>query len=190
MKTLLIDNNDSFTYNLEHLLVRVTGIVPRVLPYSQLADHHIDSHDLAVISPGPKTPRAYPVYDRLFASDIPILGVCLGMQIINEQFGGTTARLAGCYHGRADSIIFDGLPFQVARYHSLYADSVGEPLEVIAANAAGIPMAIRHRCRPILGYQFHPESFLTTSGEYFIEYALDFFAPGRYRPLAGNRLSA
>ena len=190
METLLVDNNDSFTYNLEHLLVRVTGDTPTVIPYDLLKKSQIDDYDWIVISPGPMTPADYPNYARIFQGPIPVLGICLGMQIINEQFGGTTAPLVGCYHGRTDEIDFQGIRHNVARYHSLYAASVGDNLEVIASNRDGVPMAIRHTRRPIIGYQFHPESFLTPAGEHFIEYALRDYTNDRHGALSVDSVGA
>lgn len=181
MKILLIDNNDSFTNNLEHLLVReIIGVKVTVLPYSVVFPRDerpksFNEYDLLVISPGPGCPADYPGYDDVIASGKPVLGICLGMQIINECCGGLTARLAGCFHGRAEKIGFAGKSLAVARYHSLYCAEVGKGLEVISRNMDGIPMAVEHDNLPLLGYQFHPESFLTDQAGVFIEYALDFF---------------
>jgi para-aminobenzoate synthetase component 2 len=174
--TLLLDNNDSFTANLEHLLAACIPGEVQVRPYDALPELDFSAFDLAVISPGPGHPRAYPAYDRLLESGLPILGVCLGLQIINDHFGGDTARLPGCFHGRTDRIVFAGKHFDVARYHSLYLRQPASCLDVTARNAGGVPMAARHVSRKILGYQFHPESFLTTDGPFFIRHALDFFA--------------
>jgi anthranilate/para-aminobenzoate synthase component II len=170
---LLIDNFDSFTINLEHLLVARLGTIPKIVSYADVDMVDLEAFDLVVISPGPGRPVEYPQYARLFLSNVPVLGICLGMQIVNEQFGGRTDRLPGCYHGRADEIIFNGERRLVARYHSLYANVIGKDLDIIASDAAGIPMAVRHRFRPIIGYQFHPESFLTNDGGYYIDYACD-----------------
>ncbi|MBT8762804.1 aminodeoxychorismate/anthranilate synthase component II [Desulfohalobiaceae bacterium Ax17] len=175
MNILLIDNNDSFTCNLEHLLATTTKGKVKVIPYNELTLELPKGYDFTVISPGPGKPSEYPQYSYLFAQNIPILGICLGMQIINKFFGGKTAPLQGCIHGKTDAIRFMGRNYQVARYHSLYLSQVADCLEVIAINASGVPMAVRHKSRKILGYQFHPESFLTQDGENFINYALKFF---------------
>ncbi len=190
MNILLIDNNDSFTYNLEHLLVNVTGEVPQVVSYDRLLHHDFCSHDLIVISPGPGAPRDYPFYQTILEYPVPVLGICLGMQIINEHFGGSTERLEGCFHGRTDRIEFSGKSYEVALYHSLCADRIGDGLKVIASTRHGLPMALRHQSRPILGYQFHPESFLTSCGEFFIEYGLSYIATGYHRTLVVDRLGA
>lgn len=189
MKIILIDNNDSFTNNLEHLLVReINHPEVTVVSYSKIiqcsvrtdCEHSkksvdLDEFDLIVISPGPGKPQDYPEYDAVINSGKPILGICLGMQIINEHFGGRTSRLTGCFHGRAEDIEFNGKTLSVARYHSLYCSAVGEGLEVLAANSQGVPMALVHKQLPLLAYQFHPESFLTEQAGVFIGYALDFF---------------
>ncbi|OEU67980.1 MAG: glutamine amidotransferase [Desulfovibrio sp. S3730MH75] len=212
MKILLIDNNDSFTNNLEHLLVKeIAGAQVTVISHSdvltekncsggfaskshslplyngsvELAENNfcktrfdltsIDGFDLLVISPGPGSPQKYRGYGALLNSGKPVLGICLGMQIINEHFGGRTSRLEGCFHGRTEKIDFEGHHLAVARYHSLYCEIVGQGLEIITANSQNVPMAIAHNERPLLGYQFHPESFLTEDAGVFIDYALDFF---------------
>ena len=174
MKIVLIDNNDSFTGNLEHILHACTRYRPVVVPYSHLNGVDPLLYDLAVISAGPGKPSEYPDYAPLLESVVPILGICLGLQIINEHFGGKTAKLSHCIHGKADTIQFHGKDFVVARYHSLYLDPVADCLEVIARNGLGLPMAVRHRTRAIIGYQFHPESFMTPEGESLIKYALRF----------------
>lgn len=181
MKILLIDNNDSFTNNLEHLLVKIiAGAQIVVLPYAQAfwanaKSVDFDEYDLLIISPGPGCPADYPGYGAVIESGKPVLGICLGMQIINEYFGGRTERLSGCYHGRTESIDFVGKRLNVARYHSLYCAEVGTGLDIFSANDAGVPMAVHHINQPLLGYQFHPESFLTEQPGVFIQYALDFF---------------
>ncbi|CCO23962.1 aminodeoxychorismate/anthranilate synthase component II [Maridesulfovibrio hydrothermalis] len=181
MKILLIDNNDSFTNNLVHLLAKeIVGAEVAVLPYSNTTDPDmvqpfVTEYDLLIISPGPGCPADYPGYEKIIESDKPVLGVCLGMQILNEYFGGKTKRLEGCFHGRTERINFNGDNIRVARYHSLYCAEVGEALEVIAANKSGVPMAVGHKELPLLGYQFHPESFLTEQAGVFIEYALHYF---------------
>ncbi|MDH4157702.1 MAG: aminodeoxychorismate/anthranilate synthase component II [candidate division Zixibacteria bacterium] len=171
MKILIIDNNDSFTANLEHLLAVTTRSEPEVVPYANLADSRPAAYDLSVISPGPGWPSDYPGYAPLLDSGTPVLGICLGMQIINEHFGGDTSTLPGCVHGRTDRVVLDGRAFVVARYHSLHLSRVASSLEVIAANPDGVAMAVKHRSRPLLGYQFHPESFLTGDGGCLIDYA-------------------
>lgn len=183
MHILLIDNADSFTRNLEHLLT-VSAAGPRagteagtkveVVPYAGLAGLDPALADLVVISPGPGTPQEYPGYDRIFRAGRPVLGVCLGMQIINQWRGGSTEPLPDCVHGRAESMDWAGRRRRVARYHSLHVTRVGRGLDVLARNDAGVVMALGSRADRLLGFQFHPESFMTPDGGAFIVQALDF----------------
>ena len=128
MRLLLIDNNDSFTHNLEHLLVAACGYPPRVLAYDDVRKEDVENADCWVISPGPGTPADYPGYSELLELPTPCLGICLGMQLINEHFGGSTAQLAGCFHGRSETIRFAGQSVEVARYHSLDCEVIGTGL--------------------------------------------------------------
>lgn len=171
MQILLIDNNDSFTGNLEHLLAVTCQSRPTVVPYARLKAIDSRRFDLTVISAGPGHPADYPNYRWLLETGRPILGICMGMQIINDYFGGETAQLPDCIHGRTDVVNMAGRRFVVARYHSLYLRKVAACLQVTAVNDDGVPMAVQHRSRPMIAYQFHPESFLTPDGGYFIDYA-------------------
>ena len=143
------------------------------------------NYDLIVISPGPGHPCEYTGYGQYIDSGVPVLGICMGLQIINQHFGGETARLAGCVHGKAENITFTlntgkkkrtkPTKRTVARYHSLYLSRLGKNLRTFAENANGVPMAVQHISRPIAGYQFHPESFLTDDGVWYIRHALTIF---------------
>ncbi|WFS62619.1 aminodeoxychorismate/anthranilate synthase component II [Pseudodesulfovibrio thermohalotolerans] len=175
MNILLIDNDDSFTRNLEHLLAAsVPGATVEVTPYARLKDADLEARDLLVISPGPGAPSEYLGYDRVFSAEKPILGVCLGMQIVNERFGGLTGRLHGCVHGKTDTLFMDGAEHVVARYHSLHVTEPGAGLDVLAANRDGIVMCMGSRTQRVIGCQFHPESFLSRDGGWFIDFALDY----------------
>jgi anthranilate synthase/aminodeoxychorismate synthase-like glutamine amidotransferase len=174
MKILLLDNNDSFTHNLEHLLAMTVGGSVEVRPYADLPVICLNTYNIVVISPGPGRPSDYPHYANLLNNNVPILGICLGLQIINEHFGGQTGQLQECLHGKTDNINMAGQIFTVARYHSLYLEKVAPELEILAVNGVGIPMAAKHKNRPIVGYQFHPESFLTQQGEFFINHAFGY----------------
>jgi anthranilate synthase/aminodeoxychorismate synthase-like glutamine amidotransferase len=171
MNTLLIDNNDSFTWNLEHLLVGA-GATVEVLRYGAAAFDALAGRDLVVVSPGPGQPADYPGYEALVGWGGPVLGVCLGMQILNALEGGATGRLEGCVHGKADTTRLWGRDWTVGRYHSLWCTTVSEAFEVVGWTR-DLPMAIRHRRRPWLGLQFHPESFLTRHGGALAQLALD-----------------
>jgi len=175
MRILLVDNADSFTRNLEHLLLAtLPGAAVGMTPYIRLAQVDPADFDLVVISPGPGRPEDYPAYARVFAAGRPVLGVCLGMQIINQWRGGRTAPLPGCVHGRAEAIDWAGQRRLVARYHSLAVTEAGRGLAVLARNDAGVIMALGSQALGLIGYQFHPESFMTPEGGTFVVHALDF----------------
>lgn len=173
MRSLIIDNDDSFTANLEHLVAQYSGLVPETISYHSLSLDNLPEFDLCLISPGPGKPGDYPLYHDFLSLQRPTIGICLGMQIINEFCGGEVRPLPGCIHGRTDEIMMRGRTFTVARYHSLSISRLGEGLDIIATNQQSIPMAIRHRTLPFIGYQFHPESFMTPQSRFFIEYAID-----------------
>jgi anthranilate synthase/aminodeoxychorismate synthase-like glutamine amidotransferase len=175
---LLIDNYDSFTYNLVQafLVLGAAVDVHRNDAISVAAALALDATHL-VISPGPGTPRDAGVSMRMieaFAGRIPIFGVCLGHQSLVEVFGGRVVRAARLMHGKVSPVmhdgkgVFAGLPpaFQAGRYHSLIAEPESMPaiLEVTARTAEGEIMGVRHKSLPIEGVQFHPESVLTPDG--------------------------
>jgi anthranilate synthase/aminodeoxychorismate synthase-like glutamine amidotransferase len=173
---LLVDNYDSFTYNLADLLGQLGADVlvrrnDKVSPdeAERLAPSHL------VISPGPGRPEnagETPAILRRLGERVPTLGVCLGHQAIVQLYGGEVGRARELVHGKATSIshdgrgIFAGLPdgFQAGRYHSLAATSVPEVFEISATAADGEVMAVRHRQLRLDGVQFHPESVLTPQG--------------------------
>jgi len=175
---LLIDNYDSFTYNLAQYLGQL-GERLEVRRNDQISIEEIARRrpDRIVISPGPGTPRragiTVPVV-RAFAGRIPILGVCLGHQAIGEAFGGRVVRAKEIMHGKVSAIhhdgktIFRGLPqgFAATRYHSLIVerDRLPEALEISAETEDGTIMGLRHRELKVEGVQFHPESVLTEVG--------------------------
>jgi anthranilate synthase/aminodeoxychorismate synthase-like glutamine amidotransferase len=178
---LVIDNYDSFTYN----LVQRFGEIDPALPIQVYRNDQITPDRVAelrpdhiVISPGPCTPREAGVSNAVlerFAAEIPVLGVCLGHQCIGHVFGGEVVRNDRVMHGKTSPIhhdgrgVFAGLsnPFEATRYHSLVIrrDSFRHPdFEVCAWTAEGEIMGVRHRRWPLHGVQFHPESFLTLDG--------------------------
>jgi anthranilate synthase component II len=173
---LLLDNYDSFTYNLAHLLQElgadVTVVRNDVVDAAQ-AERLGPSH--LVVSPGPGRPAdAGATVDivRRLGPRVPTLGVCLGHQAVVEAFGGEIGQAKRLLHGKASPVnhdgrgVFTGLPdpLEGGRYHSLAATRVPDELEVCATTEDGEVMGIRHRAHPIVGIQFHPESVLTPDG--------------------------
>jgi anthranilate synthase component 2 len=176
---LLIDNYDSFTYNLYQYLAEL-GARPHVVRNDETDVEAIIemAPEQIVISPGPCTPREAGIsveVVRRLAGDVPILGVCLGHQCIGEAFGGVIERAGEIVHGKMSAIHHDGKavyrdlpnPFPATRYHSLVVrrDSVPSCLEVSAWTDNGLVMGVRHRELPLEGVQFHPESVLTDVGK-------------------------
>ena len=180
MRVLLVDNHDSYTYNLFQLLARVLGEEPRVLTNDDpgWADFDPSSVDAVVVSPGPGRPQTARdlgrVPELLQHTGLPVLGVCLGHQAIAHLAGAEVSSAPEPRHGHLTRIrhdgagLFAGVPqdFTAVRYHSL---AVPEPLpETLVATAwseDGTVMAVRHRDRPLHGVQFHPESILTEHGD-------------------------
>lgn len=178
---LVIDNYDSFTFNLVQMFRRynldISVYRADKITVAEISEQH---PDYIVISPGPKDPAAAGIsieVIRKLCTSIPILGVCLGMQCINEAFGGITVRAPLPMHGKTSEIehtergIFNGVkrPTVVARYHSLAVQNVHEELEITAWTNDGVTMGLSHRSCALHGVQFHPESFLTKEGFTMIE---------------------
>lgn len=164
----MVDHHDSYTWNLAHLIARVTGELPSVVQWSDPTDLSAFSH--VVLSPGPGHPDAYDW--SVLDLGRPVLGVCLGMQGIVTRLGGTVVRAAPA-HGDVERISHDGrgvftglpAPFAAVRYHSLATSRLPVELQVTAWAAAGTVMGVRHCELPIEGVQFHPESILSEYGE-------------------------
>jgi anthranilate synthase component II len=180
-KIVVIDNYDSFTFNLVQMFMQYQMDI-KVYRSDQilLEDIEAQSPDYIVISPGPKNPAYSGVsmsLIRSFFQRIPILGVCLGMQCIGEVFGGKTVRAYLPVHGKVSNIhhearhIFQGIPspFSGARYHSLMTRFDNPILEITATSEDGVIMGLSHPEYPLHGVQFHPESFLTEYGFTIIE---------------------
>ncbi|MBQ5507438.1 MAG: aminodeoxychorismate/anthranilate synthase component II [Prevotella sp.] len=182
MKIVIIDNYDSFTYNLSHL-VKELGAEVTVYRNDQFQLNQLEVFDKIILSPGPGIPsEAGLLLDviRTYAGRKPILGVCLGHQAIGEVFGGKLTNLSDVYHGIATEgtqfgvdPIFTGLSKRIimGRYHSWVVDRVDFPscLEITAVSDDGQIMALRHRNYNIHGIQFHPESVLTPEGRTIIK---------------------
>ena len=174
---LVLDNYDSFTYNLVHLLARETAVeVVRndALTVEDVRDRHPQG---VLISPGPGRPEdagiSMDVIERL-AGHVPILGVCLGHQAIGAVYGGRVVHAPTLMHGKTSEVhhhgtpLYDGVsdPFTATRYHSLVVDRATLPdtLDVTCETADGVVMGLRHRTLAVEGVQFHPESVLTVEG--------------------------
>ena len=185
---LVIDNYDSFTYNLVQYFGEM-GTAMTVVRNDEMTVDEIEEKiapDRVLISPGPGTPDTagitLAVIER-FERRLPILGVCLGHQAIGQYFGGRVIRADEPVHGKAAAVTHDGktvfrdIPqnFNAGRYHSLIVDRTGFPseLEISAETSDGLIMGLRHRQRPIEGIQFHPESILTEHGKKLLQNFLD-----------------
>ena len=184
MKILIFDNYDSFTYNLVHMVEKITHTKVDVYRNDQLPLEKVKEYDKIILSPGPGIPsEAGSLLEVIkeYASTKSILGVCLGHQAIGEAFGGKLINLDTVYHGVATPIevkskklpgkndLFDGLPtkIDVGRYHSwiISDEDFPEDLEVTARAENNLIMALQHKTFDVQGVQFHPESVLTPDGE-------------------------
>lgn len=178
MGTLIIDNYDSFTYNLVHLLEPLTDQLT-VWRNDKIDLEAVAGFDQIVLSPGPGLPAEAGQQPNLlakYASEKPILGVCLGMQALVEHFGGTLRNLSRVAHGIATPIqisdstdpLYAGLPasFEVGRYHSWVADETELPaiFQVSSQTDEGVVMSVKHSELPLWGVQYHPESIMTEHG--------------------------
>lgn len=183
MKVLVFDNYDSFTYNLVHLVEKITGELPDVFRNDRIALDQIVAYDKIILSPGPGIPSEagllLPLI-RAYADSKDILGVCLGHQAIAVAMGANLINLDKVFHGVATTIhlekdpgyLFHGFPdiFEAGRYHSWVVDESSLPPElfVTARDRNGQIMAMQHRSKRIAGVQFHPESIMTQFGEELI----------------------
>ena len=174
---LVIDNYDSFVFNLVQYLAQL-GAQTTVVRNDQVEVDEAAKYDGVLISPGPGTPDKAGVSIAMIRycaeNSIPLFGVCLGHQAIGEAFGATVSRAPELLHGKTSQVNHNGVgvmknlptPFTATRYHSLAVerDTVPEELEITSATDSGVVMSLRHRILPIEGVQFHPESVLTEHG--------------------------
>ena len=181
MKTVIIDNYDSFTYNLAHL-VKELGTEVDVLRNDKFELEELEKYDKIILSPGPGIPEEAGLLlevIRTYAGRKPILGVCLGEQAIGQAFGGKLTNLSEVFHGIQTNVkiknkdyIFSGLPTEipVGRYHSWVVDTEEFPEELVitAISSEGQIMALKHRENDVHGIQFHPESVLTPDGKQIV----------------------
>jgi len=188
-RVLLVDNYDSFTFNLYQYLSEL-GAAVEVHRNDRISLAEIEevAPDKIIVSPGPCTPKEAGIsvdVIKRFGERTPILGVCLGHQCIGEAYGAVVERAGEIVHGKTSMInhknvgVFAGLPnpFEAIRYHSLVIvrDSIPESLEITATTASGLVMGVRHREYPVEGVQFHPESIFTPSGKDLLK---NFLRPG------------
>ncbi len=195
---LLIDNYDSFTYNLYQYLCELGADVLVVRNDQTTLEEIADSApERIVVSPGPCTPEQAGISNdviRRFGPTTPTLGVCLGHQCVGYSFGGTVAGAGEIMHGKMSLVhhdgrgLFKGLesPFEAIRYHSLavYREGLPEELEVTAWTDSGLIMGVRHRRYPVEGIQFHPESIMTKVGKDILRNFLDVPAA---KPASGDK---
>ena len=184
MKVLVLDNYDSFTYNLVHSIHRFGHMEVDVIRNDKIELDKVEQYEKIVLSPGPGIPDQAnllkPLIER-YATHKSILGVCLGQQAICEVFGGKILNTKKVYHGVAtttrvlakDDVLFYGLPdeLETGRYHSwvVSREQFPDELEIIAVGQENEIMALRHRTLDVRGVQFHPESILTPCGDQMIE---------------------
>ena len=183
MNILILDNYDSFTYNLVHMVEKITGNSPAVFRNNEISIADVRNYDMIMLSPGPGIPDEAGILKELiktYAGVKPIFGVCLGLQAITEVFGGKIINLEEVFHGVAtemkvtdpSAIIFKDVSdtFLAARYHSWAASDEGFPkeIQVTARDEDGLIQAIEHKIFPISAVQFHPESILTEVGEQLV----------------------
>ena len=196
-RILVFDNYDSFTYNLVHLVEKITGKKVDVYRNDQIALADVVAYDKIILSPGPGIPEEAGLLLPLikeYAATKSILGVCLGHQAIAEAFGGTLTNLSTVFHGVATPIrvghphevthpngVLNGLPdtIEVGRYHSWIVSDEGFPaeLEVTARDENGYIMGLQHKTFDVQGVQFHPESVLTPDGEKIMRNWLNLLRP-------------
>jgi anthranilate synthase component 2 len=183
MKILILDNYDSFTYNLVHMVEKITGNFPSVFRNNEITVEEVNYYDMIMLSPGPGIPDEAGILKAVikrYAGIKPIFGVCLGLQAITEVFGGKIINLEDVFHGVATEMIVTdpsatifkevSKSFLAARYHSWAATDEGFPqeLKVTARDEDGLIQAIEHSIFPISAVQFHPESILTDVGEQLV----------------------
>lgn len=182
MKLLVLDNYDSFTYNLVHLIEKVSPISFDVIRNDKITLNDINQYDKILLSPGPGLPKDAGIMPQLlksYAEHKDILGICLGLQAIGENYGATLKNLTSVCHGQSTSIniiqndyLFNNCPssFSVGRYHSWVVNPTLLPqhLQITATDEEGNIMALKHLQHKVRGVQFHPESILSQFGETII----------------------
>ena len=189
MKILVLDNYDSFTYNLVQYISELTGHTPDVFRNDAITLEEVEAYDFIVLSPGPGLPSAAGIMPELIKRYAPtkhIFGVCLGLQAIAEAFGGQLYNLSKVYHGVAtliqivdnQEVIFKNIPKEilVGRYHSwaVVRDNLPSELTITAQDTEGVIMGLSHKIYNVKSVQFHPESIMTDYGKQILK---NFFKP-------------
>ncbi len=188
MEIALIDNNDSFTYNIVELIRRIEGKNPAVISSDNLSIGELKKYERLILSPGPGLPDEFPVLQEIlteFHNTVPVLGICLGHEAIARFFGAELEHLPSVVHGQPkeirvgpESALFKGIPpkFNVGLYHSwvIKKETLPDELEISALSEDGNIMSFRHKNFPLFGVQFHPESIIT---EYGRELMQNFLSP-------------
>ncbi len=183
MKLLIVDNNDSFTYNLVQIVEESGLSTYDVIAHNQIQLEEVRKYDKILFSPGPSLPDDFPVMKKIldhYGKEKSILGICMGLQAISEYFGGKLFNLEEVVHGRKrinhileDDLLFEGLDksFYVGLYHSWAVSDENFPdcLEITSRSELGTIMSVRHKEYNIRGVQFHPESIITEVGEDIIK---------------------
>lgn len=183
MKLLVLDNYDSFTYNLVHLIEKVSEVQFDVIRNNKISIEDVKTYDKILLSPGPGLPKdagIMPELIKTYGASKSILGVCLGLQAIGEAYVGTLKNLDTVFHGIAtpiniisEDVIFNNCPksFTVGRYHSWVINNNQLPadLQITAIDEQGNIMALKHKTHDVRGVQFHPESILSEYGETMIQ---------------------
>jgi anthranilate synthase component II len=200
MKILVLDNYDSFTYNLVQYITEIMGETPSVFRNDEISLDAVDAYDAIVLSPGPGLPSQAGIMPELIKRYAPtkhIFGVCLGLQAIGEAFGGSLYNLSKVYHGVATMIqvtdnqelIFQNIPREilVGRYHSwaVVKEDFPAELKITAVDAEGAIMALAHRTYNVRAVQFHPESVMTDYGKQMLK---NFFAPLSKKVMKSNAI--
>ena len=200
MKILVLDNYDSFTYNLVQYITEIMGETPSVFRNDEISLDAVEAYDAIVLSPGPGLPSQAGIMLELIKRYAPtkhIFGVCLGLQAIGEAFGGSLYNLSKVYHGVATMIqvtdsqelIFQNIPREilVGRYHSwaVVKEDFPADLKITAVDAEGAIMALAHRTYNVRAVQFHPESVMTDYGKQMLK---NFFAPLSKKAMKSNAI--
>ena len=176
-KAIIIDHHDSFTWNIKNWLSQSFDV--QIIDCADLSSKTSLNADLIILSPGPKSPNDYPDtlnYLKTVPADQSVLGICLGMQMMTVVSGGVVKPYSPPLHGKSSALITSNKKMnhlQVARYHSLMC-SVGDSYQTLAETEKNIPMIIKHKQKNWMGYQFHPESFLTENSEVYLDFIFEF----------------